>query len=130
MGSDLQQGQSSLLKIQSSLFEIQIYDEDNQLIGLPTTTNGKFNCFETWEAIRMNCTVVDSWKGIWFSGHIPKHSFISWIAIKDRLITRYRMAKWGYKGEMFCIFCRSRMELKNCIYFFIALSPGEFWKEI
>ena len=90
MGSDLQQGQSSLLKIQSSLFEIQIYDEDNQLIGLPTTTNGKFNCFETWEAIRMNCAVVDLWKGIWFSGHIPKDAFISWLAILDMLITKNR----------------------------------------
>jgi hypothetical protein len=46
------------------------------------------------------------WKLIWFSKAIPKHAFINWLAIKDRLSTCDRLAKWGYNANILCIFCR------------------------
>ena len=52
------------------------------------TKCGTFRFTKTWEMIREKHSCINWWKSIWFPGHIPKHSFISWLAIKNRLLTR------------------------------------------
>jgi hypothetical protein len=61
-----------------------------------SSKSGKFNTYETWEAIRFKLPAVAWWKIVWFSCAIPKHAFILWLTITYRLATRDRMLKWGY----------------------------------
>ena len=39
------------------------------------------------------------WKLIWLSVAIPRHAFINWFAITNRLATQDILLKWGYKGD-------------------------------
>jgi hypothetical protein len=54
---------------------------------------------------------------IWFSMAIPKHVFFLWLAIKDCLSTKDKMLKWGAKGEVKCLFCRSCIECRDHLFF-------------
>ena len=39
------------------------------------------------------------WKLIWFSVTVPRHAFINWFAITNRLATQDMLLKWVYKGD-------------------------------
>jgi len=41
----------------------------------------------------------------------PKHAFISWLAVRNRLTTKEKLAQWGYQGNLLCVYCRSRVGL-------------------
>ena len=63
-------------------------------------TNGQnssetFSTSETWKTL-FPCTLEVFWhEVIWFSGRIPKHVFLSWVAARDRMVTRDRLIRWG-----------------------------------
>jgi hypothetical protein len=43
---------------------------------------------------------------VWFNLAIPKHSFFLWLAMRDSLVTGEKMLRWGYGGDVNCVFCR------------------------
>ncbi|PWA48243.1 reverse transcriptase zinc-binding domain-containing protein [Artemisia annua] len=45
--------------------------------------------------LRSNDPIVTWWKLVWYSQCIPKHAFILWIAINNRMNTQDRLQKWG-----------------------------------
>ena len=48
-------------------------------------------------------TVV--WKDlVWFPQNIPRHSFVIWLAVQERLMTQDRLAAWNQDDEMRCVF--------------------------
>ncbi|GJU81721.1 reverse transcriptase zinc-binding domain-containing protein [Tanacetum coccineum] len=54
---------------------------------------------------------------IWFSQSIPKHSFILWLAINEKLMTHDRMKKWGTYDMMVCTLCKKDEESHNHLFF-------------
>lgn len=49
---------------------------------------------------------VDAWKkALWFKHHIPRYSFVSWLAILNRLPTADRLTEWGLNVSGRCLFC-------------------------
>ena len=52
--------------------------------------NQEHTCAETWNQLRTKAPVVDWWKVIWFSKSIPKHAFICWLAMRNKLTTKDR----------------------------------------
>ena len=59
---------------------------------------------------------------VWFPLAIPKQAFIMCLALKDMLITRERLLKWGYKGEVQCNFCHNQLENHDHIFFECSFS--------
>jgi hypothetical protein len=55
--------------------------------------NGSYVSSETWNFLRDKKEEVDWRKMVWFPYAIPKHAFIVWLAVQDRLITGDRMVK-------------------------------------
>ncbi|GJR73882.1 RNA-directed DNA polymerase, eukaryota, reverse transcriptase zinc-binding domain protein [Tanacetum coccineum] len=53
-----------------------------------------FSVGRAWKDFREEHEKLDWEKIIWFSRCIPKHSFISWIAMHQRLSTQDRIIKW------------------------------------
>ncbi|KAK4733533.1 hypothetical protein R3W88_007794 [Solanum pinnatisectum] len=49
--------------------------------------------------------------------NIPKHSFIRWIVMYRRILTRDRLAKMGICQEKECLLCRSEPESINHLFF-------------
>lgn len=81
-----------LVDIQSNLCLVDIGERDQPRWVI--SKDGKFSCSATWDAIRDKYDLVDWFQLVWFPLAVPKHSFLSWLAIKNALITGERMLRW------------------------------------
>ncbi|XP_020890956.1 uncharacterized protein LOC110230943 [Arabidopsis lyrata subsp. lyrata] len=77
----------------------------------------KFSTNETWDAIREARPCMEWCEGIWFLHATPKHSFISWLAIKNRLATGDRMLTWQNGVDPSCVFCTQQIEDRDHLFF-------------
>lgn len=89
----------------------------------------KFSTKYTWLLMRHsqpNCL----WsKGIWFPYSTPKYSFMTWIAMKNRLQTGDRIQQWNSMADGVCILCRD--ELETCQHLFFRCSYSEeIWRTL
>ena len=56
-------------------------------------------------------------KLVWFSQCIPKHSFILWLAIQDRLSTQEKMIRWGMYNVNRCpLFLSENEDLQHLFF--------------
>ena len=60
---------------------------------------GKYKAAAVWSKIRPKQARVSWNKLVWSSLNVPKHSFISWMTILNRLPTRDRLREWGIEIE-------------------------------
>jgi hypothetical protein len=97
---------------------VEIGEKDQPKWVISKNGSGRYSRSTTWDARRENQDLVDRYQLIWFALVIPKHTFISWLAIKNALITGDKMLKWGFKGETSCVFFFIGMVLKIEITFF------------
>lgn len=65
---------------------------------------------------------------VWFKGAIPKHSFICWLAILNRLSTRDRQQKSSPLIDKLCPFCGVE-ESREHLFFDCSFS-SQVWKEV
>lgn len=82
----------------------------------------------TWNLTRTQSPKVSWCKGIWFKGATPKFSFITWLAVLDRLATGDRILKWNSQADPTCWLCKSVSETRDHIFFDCVYSK-EVWKE-
>jgi hypothetical protein len=60
---------------------------------------------------------------VWFPYAISKRAFILWLAMQDRLLQdRDQLIKWGYKGEVKCLFYHNKMESMEHLFFECSFS--------
>lgn len=91
-----------LINIQSKLPMVKIGERDKHVWVI--SRKGTYTSAETWNVILSKHPEVDWWKLIWLPLAISKQAFVLWLAMKNSLITRERMLKWGYKGDVNCVF--------------------------
>lgn len=70
------------------------------------TPTGKFSISSLWDKLRNPFPRVVWYKLVWFSGHIPKCSFITWLAIQNRLSTMDRLMLFGLTRSPQCSLCQ------------------------
>lgn len=70
------------------------------------TSNGQFTIAFLWDKLRTPFPKVLWHKVVWFSGHIPKCSFITWLAIQNRLSTADRLVSFGLHHSPQCSLCQ------------------------
>lgn len=90
-------------------------------------TNGQngsksFSTSDTWRSLYPCNTEVFWHKEIWFTWRIPKHAFLSWIAARDRMVTRDRLISWGLQVPAVCVLCGSDDENRQHLFFDCAFS--------
>lgn len=56
-------------------------------------------------------------KLIWFSNAIPRCAFISWLAIRDRLSIKERLATRGIGNDTLCVMCSNAVENRDNLLF-------------
>ena len=82
-----------------------------------------------WDTIRPRSVRV-GWSGLlWGRGNIPKHSFCSWLAIRDRLGTRDRLSRWDRSIPLSCILCGVSCESRYHLFFSCPFGY-EIWSRI
>lgn len=58
------------------------------------------------------------WKDVvWFSLNIPRHAFVLWMAIQDRLMRQDRIAIWKPNDVMRCVFCKLNQDSHEHLFF-------------
>ncbi|GJR68831.1 RNA-directed DNA polymerase, eukaryota, reverse transcriptase zinc-binding domain protein [Tanacetum coccineum] len=88
-----------------------------------------FSVAEVWKAIKPEFPKVIWYKHIWYSQCIPRHSFISWIAVKGRLKTKDRLARWFCVSDLSCHLCRNENESHSHLFFACAYSR-RLWERL
>ena len=84
-----------------------------------------------WDSIRRRST-PPSWQPlIWNRFHIPSHSFISWLACRDRLSTKDRLQHFLHNVDPVCVLCRSYNEssshiFSTCPYTYLIIRGSPF----
>ncbi|KAE8667867.1 Detected protein of unknown function [Hibiscus syriacus] len=69
-----------------------------------------------WDRIRSRGEKVCWHRLVWFLGHVPKFSLITWMAILDRLPTKNRLARFGIATDGVCGLCSFGLETRNHIF--------------
>ncbi|XP_015166803.1 uncharacterized protein [Solanum tuberosum] len=59
----------------------------------------------------------DWWRAVWNRTNVPKHSFIFWLAIRCRLLTRERLVQMGIGQDITCPLCGSYPETNAHLFF-------------
>ncbi|GKF52255.1 reverse transcriptase zinc-binding domain-containing protein, partial [Tanacetum coccineum] len=91
--------------------------------------DGKFTIRQAYKDLCDNVEIVKWHKVIWFSQNIPKHSFILWMAVQNRLVTQDKVRKWGSFDMMACLLCKKEMDSHQHLFFQCDYS-AEVWAKI
>lgn len=92
----------------------------------PASKPGQFVASKTWETLYPATVSVPWHKTIWFKTRIPKHAFLSWVAILNRLPTKDRLQQWGLNISPTCLLCDVSDESRDHIFFACPYSQ-EVW---
>ncbi|XP_077240355.1 uncharacterized protein LOC143881252 [Tasmannia lanceolata] len=84
--------------------------------------DGSFTIKTAWESLRNHHPRVPWFKSIWYHGHIPKHSFVGWQAILNKLSTRDKLSYQGPSRDIHCPLCLVEREDTNHLFFKCAYS--------
>ncbi|XP_048598074.1 uncharacterized protein LOC125578958 [Brassica napus] len=83
--------------------------------------NGEFRpgfmTSQTWNLIRVHAPRVFWFKGIWFKEATPKFSFLSWLAVHNRLSTGDGLLRWNPQAISTCWLCSAALETRDHLLF-------------
>ncbi|KAJ6684342.1 RETROTRANSPOSON UNCLASSIFIED-LIKE PROTEIN [Salix viminalis] len=79
--------------------------------------SGVFTVASTWEKLRDRKAINHLHGLLWYKGHLPRQSFILWLATQNRLHTLDRLARMGITIDKNCKLCNSEEET-HCHLFF------------
>nr|GEZ02384.1 hypothetical protein [Tanacetum cinerariifolium] len=89
-------GWKEMLKLRDKSDILRIHN-DTRDKAVWLDRNGKENMFsvrQVWKDFNYDETSVDWYKIIWFEKNIPRHAYVVWMAIQNRLSTQDRIAIW------------------------------------
>ena len=81
------------------------------------SNNGNFSIKYVWEKMRRRNSAVT-----WHKDSIPRCSFISWLACKNRLRTKEMLLRWGLIEGSRCVLCGRAEETRDHSFFQCAYS--------
>ncbi|XP_031398485.1 uncharacterized protein LOC116209061 [Punica granatum] len=103
--------------------------EHDMLVWTPHK-NGQYTVFSTWKCFRPSKQKVKWRKAVWFAGHLPRSSFVAWLAVRNRLTTRDRMVKWKITlAAEECELCSSHLETGDYLSVTCPVTRG-IWKSL
>lgn len=80
-------------------------------------TPGMFSTSKIWISLNpISSATVPWYKSVWCKERIPKHSFMSWIILRDRLPTRDRLRGWEMSIPSDSLLCGSSLETKSHLF--------------
>ena len=86
----------------------------------------RFSTRITWLCIRDSAPVCHWYKAVWFKHATPRHSFITWVAMKEGLSTGERMQNWNGNINAACVLCQEPVETLRHLFFECSYSE-QIW---
>lgn len=90
----------------------------------PQATPGNFSSTKTWDFLHPAGPSLPWTKPVWFKERVPRHTFIMWLVMRDRLVTRDRLRSWGLNVPSSCLFCDAFPETKSHLLIDCSYSQG------
>lgn len=83
---------------------------DDMLVWKIDSTHYPFSINLVWQSIETMEQRVEWCKGVWFSQCLPKHAFILWLILREKLLTQEKMMGWNNSRKqnmnmMCCLLC-------------------------
>ena len=110
-----------LMEVRSGMSSVPSPSGTPDSVQWVPSPDGKFSTHHTWNYLRNQSPKVPWARLIWFPGNLPRNSFISWLAILNRLSTHDRIFKFT-PGPLACVLCHSGMENHDHLFFSCAYS--------
>ncbi|XP_077228526.1 uncharacterized protein LOC143861488 [Tasmannia lanceolata] len=93
------------------------------------TPSGDFSLSSAWKCIRTHNPKPPWTPSIWFKGHVPRHSIVSWQALHSKLSTKARLLMLGSIRDISCPLCSTGREDKDHLFFNCSYSAW-IWKTL
>ncbi|GJT95362.1 RNA-directed DNA polymerase, eukaryota, reverse transcriptase zinc-binding domain protein [Tanacetum coccineum] len=105
-------------------------DKEDQIMWVDNNDKrDKFSTSQAWLSIRDDWPNVQWHNVVWYSQLIPKHAFIFWLAIQDKLLTQDRMAKWKDITDLKCPLCKKCADSHDHLFFKCEFA-SQVWNEM
>nr|GEZ52222.1 RNA-directed DNA polymerase, eukaryota, reverse transcriptase zinc-binding domain protein [Tanacetum cinerariifolium] len=88
-----------------------------------------FSVSEVWKAIKCEYPKVIWYRHVWFSQCMPRHAFITWLAVKERPKTRDKLTKWFNIQDKSCLLCELSDESHSHLFFSCSYSR-RLWERL
>nr|GEW98674.1 retrovirus-related Pol polyprotein from transposon TNT 1-94 [Tanacetum cinerariifolium] len=120
--------------VTKALRQIQIPQLDEEISdkALWVTKTGQMTEYSTksvWRDMECDNPKVIWRHLIWFAQCIPRHSFVLWMAIQNRLMTQDRVAVWKPNEPMKCVLCDQFPDSHDHLFFACSYS-SLVWNEM
>jgi hypothetical protein len=99
----------------SIIFHPKIHTEDQCV--WKGHSSGIFTIALAWELLRERRPITNMHHLLWYPGHIPRQSFILWLACLGRLQTMDRLNSVGIIENNICILCSHHAETHENLFF-------------
>lgn len=76
-----------------------------------------FSNSKTWLFLHHSPPLVSWHRAVWPKVRIPKHLFLHWVVLRDRLLTRDQLRSWGLNVLAECLLCGSNSESRSHLLF-------------
>ena len=115
-----------MLKLRPLVHELVEWKDERANWKIP---GEKYKDAMVWSVIRPRKEKIVWHKLVWYHLTVPKHVFISWMAILDRLPTMDRLKAWGMEMDGVCALCKQDMETRNHLFFTCTYSKV-IWQKV
>lgn len=125
----------SLNNIEQEIFQLSqrhIVEGNDVSLWKATATSFKnrFMTKATWKLTRNSAPRVEWSTGVWFSYATPKYSFLTWLAVHNRLATGDRIKQWNSGQRVECTLCNTNVEETRNHLFFSCTYSSTIWKAL
>ena len=84
----------------------------------------RFSVKVAWEHLRRHRQMVEWHDIVWFKNVVPRHSFLLWMAVQQKLTTQDRLYQFGIHGPNRCSLCLRNNEDHNHLFFECAYTKA------
>ncbi|XP_071689057.1 uncharacterized protein [Rutidosis leptorrhynchoides] len=84
---------------------------------------------QAWLDLRANGSIKEWSHVVWFKQNIPKHAFILWLTLWNRLTTHENMLKWNPNSKFNCQLCQGDPDSVKHLFFECRYSRT-FWEDM
>ncbi|XP_071708757.1 uncharacterized protein [Rutidosis leptorrhynchoides] len=117
-----------LLQIHMPIFSTQA--DDVLWLGIDGLVHN-FSVQQVWEVIRPRSSSVVWFRVVWFSQCIPRHAFLVWLLMGERLKTQDKFKSWEIHNGMrlLCLLCNECPDSHDHLFFDCKFSSLVWSKE-
>ena len=103
--------------------------EDRVIWRAGNGTEHKFAVRQVWKDLSRNGQKVHWSSVVWFAQCIPKHAFVMWLAVHNKLLTQDRILIWKPNEDLKCALCNKCPDFHSHLFFSCEYGQ-EIWIEI